>query len=241
MSDDEAAVSDDEPAGSLDPERYDRWFERPWGRHAFAVERGALLDALGPLDGRELLELGCGTGRFTAAFEHAGAEVTGVDNDPAMLAIAASRTDAALLLADAHALPMSDDSFDVAVAVTLLEFADDPQRIVDELVRVTRPGGRIAVATLNPNSPWGLAHWRELRHPPWSGACLYTRPQLRELLARHGHPRLHAALHAPGMLPGLAPLARMAERAGRLAPGIGAFQIAVLDLSDPARRGGPAS
>jgi ubiquinone/menaquinone biosynthesis C-methylase UbiE len=184
-----------EPARALDPERYDRWFEQPWGRHAFSVERDALLAALGPLKGRELLELGCGTGRFTAAFESAGAEVTGVDNDPVMLALAATRTDAALLRADAHALPMSEDSFDVAVAVTLLEFADDPQRIVDELVRVTRPGGRIAVATLNPNSPWGIAHRRELRGPPWSGACLYTRQQLRELLSgRGGRLRLHAAL-----------------------------------------------
>ena len=222
-----------ETSGTLDPERYDRWFEQPWGRHAFAVERDALLAALAPLAGRHLLDLGCGTGRFTAAFEHASAEVTGIDNDPGMLALAASRTEATLLLADAHTLPMSDDTFDVAVAVTLLEFADGPHRIVDELVRVTRPGGRIAVATLNPNSPWGLAHRRALRRPPWSGACLYTRRQLRALLAPHGHPQLHAALYAPGMLPGFAPLARVAERAGRFAPAIGAFQIAVLDLPDP--------
>jgi hypothetical protein len=164
-----------EPAGTLDPERFDRWFERPWGRHAFAVERDALLHTLGPLHDRRLLEVGCGTGRFTAAFEAAGA------------------------------------------------------------VRVTRPGGRIAVATLNPNSPWGLAHRRELRHPPWSGACLRTRRQLRALLARHGRPRVHAALYAPGMLPGFSRLARVVERAGRWAPAIGAFQVAVLDLPDPAR------
>jgi 2-polyprenyl-3-methyl-5-hydroxy-6-metoxy-1,4-benzoquinol methylase len=72
-----------EPSGLLDPQRYDRWFERPWGRHAFSVERDALLAALGPLAGRELIELGCGTGRFAAALERAGAEVTGIDNDPA--------------------------------------------------------------------------------------------------------------------------------------------------------------
>jgi SAM-dependent methyltransferase len=79
-------VSEEDPSGTLDPERYDRWFERPWGRHAFSVERDALLAALGPLDGEELLDVGCGNGRFTAAFEHAGAQVTGIDNDPAMLA-----------------------------------------------------------------------------------------------------------------------------------------------------------
>ena len=36
-----------EPARTLDPERYDRWFEQPWERSAFTVERDALLDALG--------------------------------------------------------------------------------------------------------------------------------------------------------------------------------------------------
>ena len=225
----------EEPGGTLDPERYDRWFERPWGSHAFGVERDALLDALGPLKGRALLEVGCGTGRFTAELERAGAQVTGVDNDPGMIARAASRTDATLLLADAHTLPLCDDSFDAAVAVTLLEFATDPQHIVDEMVRVTRPGGRIAVATLNPRSPWGLAHRRELRKPPWSSACLTTRRQLRALLAGHGRPRLHGALHAPGIRPGLAWLAHVTEHAGRWAPGIGAFQIAVLDLPEPAR------
>ena len=234
-------MSDDGPTGAapagraLDPERYDRWFGQPWGRHAFAVERDALLDALGPLNGTELVEVGCGTGRFTAVLERAGAQVTGVDNDPGMLARATSRTDAALVLADAHTLPLSDDSFDVAVAITLLEFAAAPQRIVDELVRVTRPGGRIAVATLNPRSPWGLAHRRELRNPPWNSACLTTRRQLRGLLAGHGRTRLYGALHAPGVLPGLAGLARVTEHAGRWAPGIGAFQIAVLDLPESAR------
>ncbi len=227
--------SDPETAGTLDPDRYDRWFEGPWGRHAFAVERDALLAALGPLDGQELLDVGCGTGRFTEAFEHAGAEVTGVDNDPAMLALAASRTDATLLRADAHTLPLPDDTFDVAVAVTLLEFAEDPRRVVDELIRVSLPGGRIVVATLNPNSPWGLAHRRELRNPPWSGACLHTPRQLRELLAGRGQLRVHAVLYAPGVVPGVTQLARLAEHAGRWAPSIGAFQIAVLDLPHPPR------
>jgi hypothetical protein len=123
-------MSDNEGSSPLDPQRYDRWFERPWGRHAFAVERAALLAALDPLEAEELLDLGCGTGRFPEAFEHAGAEVTGIDNDPGMLTHASSRTDAMLLLAHAHTLPLPDDTFDVAVAVTLLEFAEDPRRVV---------------------------------------------------------------------------------------------------------------
>jgi hypothetical protein len=77
-------VSEIGASGPLDPERYDRWFERPWGRHAFAVERDALLAALEPLEGEELLDL--------------------------------------------------------AVAVTLLEFAGDPRRVVDEHAGRWAPG-----------------------------------------------------------------------------------------------------
>lgn len=210
---------------------YDRWFERAWGSYAFEVELRALLDAFGPLTGRRLLDVGCGTGRFTASFEDAGAQVTGVDRDPAMLTIASGRVTSPLVEADAHALPFPDATFDVAVAITLLEFADRPDHVVDELVRVTRPGGRLAVATLNPHSPWGLAHRRRLHQPPWTDACLRTRQQLGELVADRGTVQLHAALYAPGPLPGLHIGGPAIERIGRLAPAAGAFQIAVVDLT----------
>jgi ubiquinone/menaquinone biosynthesis C-methylase UbiE len=210
---------------------YDRWFDAPWGRHAFAVERAALVDAVGPLTGRTLLDVGCGTGRFAAALVDAGAQVTGVDRNAGMLAVAAGRVDAPLLRADAHRLPFADGCFDVVVAVTLLEFADRPQEIVDELVRVARPDGRVAVAVLNPRSPWGLAHRRRLRRPPWSRACLRTRAELAALLAGHGRVRLHAALYAPGAVPGLDRIGPAVETLGGVLPAAGAFQVGVLALA----------
>lgn len=215
---------------TLDAARYDAWFDAPWGSYAFQVERQALLAALGALTGRQLVDVGCGTGRFTAALEQAGARVTGVDRDPGMLAVAASRVHGPLIEADAHALPFPDARFDVAVAVTLLEFADRPERIIDELVRVTRPGGRLVVATLNPSSPWGLAHRRELHQPPWTDACLRTRGELHDLVAGRGTVRQHAALYAPGAVPALRTYGPALERVGRLLPAAGAFQIAVVDL-----------
>lgn len=215
---------------TLDAAGYDAWFDAPWGRYASQVERQALLDAVGPLTGRQLLDVGCGTGRFTATFEQAGAQVTGVDRDPGMLTIAASRMTGTLIEADGHALPFPSAAFDVAVAVTLLEFADRPEQIIDELVRITRPGGRLVVATLNPSSPWGLAHRRELQRPPWTHACLRTRRELHELLAGRGSVRQHAALYAPGALPALTTHGPVLERIGRLLPTAGAFQIAVVDL-----------
>lgn len=177
------------------------------------------------------MDVGCGTGRFTTAFEAAGAHVVGIDRDPGMLALARKRTRSAkLLLGDAHRLPLDDDAFDVAVAATLLEFATRPQQAIDELVRVTRPGGRLVVASLNPASPWGIAHRRQRRRPPWSDACLRTPAQLRELLADRGELALYPALYAPGAIPALARLGPALERLRHLAPARGAFQVAVVDL-----------
>ena len=215
---------------ALMADTYDRWFDTRWGSYAFTIERAAVLAALPPLAGHRVLDAGCGTGRFTAAIEAAGAEVTGLDRDPAMLHLARRRTRGVLLRGDAHALPFDDHTFDIAVAITLLEFADRAHRVIEELVRVTRPGGRIAVATINPQSPWGIVHRHELRRLPWTEAGLRTPDELRALLAGHGRVRLHAALYAPAAVPGLTRVGPVIERLGHPFPRYGAFQVATLDL-----------
>lgn len=216
--------------GQLDAAAYDGWFDQPWGRYAFTVERAAILDAVGPLAGRRVLDVGCGTGRFTQVLEQAGAHVTGLDVDAGMLRPAHERVEGGLVAGDARRLPVATNSTDVTVAITLLEFVDEPQTVVDELVRVTRPGGRVLVAALNRASPWGLAHVRELRGPPWSAARLLSPRQLRGLLADHGRLTTRAALHAPGAIPGLSIIGPVCEAVGRLVPTTGAFQVVVADL-----------
>lgn len=51
-------------------------------------------------------------------------------------------------------LPFRDNSFDKSVSITALEFIEDARTAVNELFRVTRPGGAVVVATLNSLSPW---------------------------------------------------------------------------------------
>jgi SAM-dependent methyltransferase len=210
---------------------YDAWFQAPWGRYAFAVESAAVLRAAGVLDGARVLDVGCGTGRFTAAIQRAGARVVGVDLDPGMLAVAAANHAGLWLVADAHRLPFATGAFDLTVALTLLEFVDDPARVVAELARVTRPGGRLLVAALNPASPWGLTHHRRLRRPPWTAARFLTRTALRTLGRAHGTARLQAALYAPAAVPGLAVVGPLLEGLGRPIPRLGAYQLLVVDRS----------
>lgn len=208
--------------------RYDRWFETAWGRYAFAVEQSALHKALGSVSGYLLLDAGCGPGCFARGLEECGADVVGVDVDASMLTVASHRVSAPVVEGDVGALPFRSEIFDATIAVTLLEFVRRPERMISELARVTRPGGKFVVAALNRVSPWGLAHRARLRRPPWDGARFLTRDELLSLGRRHGDARLAAALYAWGPVPGLGLVGPVLETVGRLAPRLGAFQILVV-------------
>jgi ubiquinone/menaquinone biosynthesis C-methylase UbiE len=139
------------------PERYDRWFTTPIGGLVRKFEADLVLGLLGPGWGERLLDAGCGTGVFTIDFLAAGAAVTGLDISLPMLE--AARRKAAgrpffPVLGDMLRLPFPDNTFDKTVSITALEFIADAGRAIDELFRVTRPGGRVVLATLNSLSPW---------------------------------------------------------------------------------------
>lgn len=208
---------------------YDRWFDTPWGRFAFGIERRAL-DRASPAAGfARVLDAGCGTGRFTEHLANRFRAVVGLDLDPDMLAMAAERVRARLVEGDAVALPFGDGRFDLAVAVTVCEFTADPAAVIAELARVVRPGGRVVVGSLNPRSLWGLARRGRLRQAPWTSAQFLTRGRLRQLGRRHGSVEIDASLYAPWPV-SIAWVIEVLEAAGRrLAPALGAFQVLVID------------
>jgi SAM-dependent methyltransferase len=115
----------------------------------------SILDRLRPAPGAPLLEVGCGCGavsRWLAEQTRRSNPITGVDLNRFLLSEAAVLRDSAGFSdeitfeeGDAHHLPFDDASFDATVAVTLLEEVD-ADRAIAEIVRVTRPGGRIGVA-----------------------------------------------------------------------------------------------
>jgi ubiquinone/menaquinone biosynthesis C-methylase UbiE len=205
--------------------RYDRWFDEPWGRLAFGIESRALLSAMGFIKGAVVLDAGCGSGRFTSLLAERAALAVGVDADPDMLRIALARHLASLVLGDVHELPFPSECFDAVVAVTVCEFSRHPQRVVDELARVTRHRGRIVLGALNPRSAWGLAHRGRFREPPWNAARFLSAPELRSLGARHGRTSVTSALYAPGAFPGLDLVAPMLETLRWVAPWFGAFRV----------------
>lgn len=104
------------------------------------------LDLLNPQAGERILDAGCGTGKaLKAVLRRADCPVTGIDPSPAMIA-AASRTlgqRATLVQTGMEGLPFPDASFDAVIALNVLYFADREGRMLANLHRVLKPGGRL--------------------------------------------------------------------------------------------------
>lgn len=105
--------------------------------------------------GDRVLDIACGSGNAALVAARRNAEVTGIDYVPALVERARARASAEgtkidFREADAQALPFADGTFDVVVSVFGVMFAPDQQRAARELLRVTRPGGRIGIASWMP-------------------------------------------------------------------------------------------
>jgi len=141
------------------PERYDRWFETPIGRLVRTFESELVLEMLGPRPGERILDVGCGTGIFTADILGKGASVVGLDISLPMLRRSQHRAGwlpFAAVAGDMEELPFAGNSFDRVASITAIEFFRDGAAAVAELFRVARPGAVIVVASLNRLSPWAV-------------------------------------------------------------------------------------
>jgi len=111
--------------------------------------RRVYLDLLQIRTGERALDVGCGTGAVTRdllAPVQPGGHVVGVEPNPELLAFAAQRLpDIEFRQGDALHLPCDAEQFDVTICITVLEHMPDAESAIPELVRVTKPGGRIAV------------------------------------------------------------------------------------------------
>ena len=117
---------------------------------------GAWLDALGPVASRgPLLDLGCGSGSFLAAFGASGRPVVGVDIALRWLVVARKRLDeeglghVRLVCGCAERLPFGDRVFSGVVAGDVIEHVADQGATLAEAHRVLRPGGRAFLAAPN--------------------------------------------------------------------------------------------
>ena len=155
-------IPDDRTAGpvgfdavdtSADPGGLIRFLDAANGTAGLTAAKHALLEQLDLGRARAALDVGCGPGidiTEMARLMPDDAQVSGVDISETMIAEARKRSASlgsrvSLRTGNAADLPYPDQAFDVCRVATVLQHVPDPTRVIQEMARVTRPGGRVGV------------------------------------------------------------------------------------------------
>ena len=123
-----------------------------------APENRFIMSQLGNIEGKRLLDLGCGAGENSIYFAKKGAHCVAADYSPGMVEVALKLAAANGVIVEgktvnAMQLDFADDSFDLIYASNLLHHLPEPQTCIREMHRVLRPGGQ-------------ACFWDPLRHNP---------------------------------------------------------------------------
>lgn len=151
---------------------YDRWAKvYPPAPHnpLMQAEQAALLELLPDVNGCRVLDLACGSGRYAALLEAAGAaQVVGIDFSVAMLSRAAS---AARVRGDMGRLPLRSAAFDLVVSGLALGHAEDLFACARETARVLRPGGVLLYSDFH-DEAWRAGLTRSFKDAKGQGVTL---------------------------------------------------------------------
>jgi len=213
------AAADDEVPGTgitqalmntrIVPTIYERWWRPSLARVAKGVTGPGMAEEvriarllMGLSRGDTVLDVACGPGNFSREFARDAGEqglVVGLDGSRTMLERGAEElredpeiSNLALVRADATGLPFADGGFDGVCCFAALHLFADPHAALDEMTRVLRPGGRIALMA---------SVRRQLTLPPLvpliektSGMRLFESADLTDALAERGYAEIHQRL-----------------------------------------------
>jgi len=124
------------------------------------------------MPGEKVLDVACGSGNIAIAAARRGADVTGLDYVPSLLETGRVRAQAEgfpeikWVEGDAQALPFEDGAFDAVLSAFGVMFAPDQPKAAAELLRVTKPGGRIGLCNWTPEGVIGEMFKLTMKHAP---------------------------------------------------------------------------
>lgn len=120
-------------------------------------DRPAVLELVGEIAGRRVLDAGCGPGLYAEELAARGADVVAMDGSAAMVELARKRlgVQAEVIRADlGDPLPFATSEFDLIVCALVISHLDDREACLREFFRVLRAGGHVVLSTQHPTTDW---------------------------------------------------------------------------------------
>jgi ubiquinone/menaquinone biosynthesis C-methylase UbiE len=138
-----------------------RFLAASWFAQAPGAPPYSGLIPFGELAGKDVLEIGCGTGVHARLLAEAGANVSAVDLTPTAVELTKRRLElhglhADVREADAESLPFPDASFDFAWSWGVVHHSENTRQVLAEIARVLRPGAKFALMVYNRSS---ITYW----------------------------------------------------------------------------------
>ncbi len=179
-------------ANSETANSYDAYYQTEFGKKVDEIERQIVGSLIQDVPRTRMLELGCGTGHWSAYFIDQGFGLTGIEISEAMLKLALQKElNADFIQADSQDIPFGDESFAVVSSITMLEFVDNQDSVFQEIYRVLKPGGWLILGCLNARSVLGE---NKDQDETFKNAQFLTAEELTNKLQRFGEPILKSGV-----------------------------------------------
>lgn len=167
---------------------YDSWYATKLGGFIDKVETDLAFSMFEVKPGMKVLDIGCGTGNFSAKLARMGCRVTGIDISDEMLNIARLKNkelglDIEFHNMDVYNLKFKAETFDAVFSMAAFEFIDKPEAALNEMMRVAKEGGQVFIGTISGDSKWGELYMSdEVRNNSvFKYACFKTLKDLQQM------------------------------------------------------------
>jgi len=175
-------------------QEYDRYYQTKIGKRIDRIEKKLIHGLIKDIPSKtNMLELGCGTGHWTKFFFEQGFRLTATDISDAMLLLACDKhLPVYFIKANAEMLPFENNSFSVVSTITMLEFVDNIDQVLNEIYRVLKPNGWLIAGCLNSRSELGK---NKNRDETFKNAVFLDPGQVEQKLGIFGKVKMKFGVH----------------------------------------------
>lgn len=173
-------------------QEYDSWYTRDIGNLVNKIEKEIVYDLLQARQGLKVLDIGCGTGQYSAELARLGCQVVGIDISEEMLNVAREKAvqenlNIEFISGDIHELEFPENTFDLVLSVTALEFFPRPDEVLAKAYSWMKENGRMVIGVIGGKSPWSdlyTSRSAQDAESVFNYATFYTAQELKELFPR---------------------------------------------------------